>query len=103
MTAETGASACECKPESLGPLKVTTGAIHRIWFEFESTDKWYAVMREANLVFGSGNWRGQPRVKRKLESNRWTKKTIPVWFDVPDPSFATWVSVKHSVMVATNK
>lgn len=102
MTAETGASAC--KPESLGPLKVTTGAIHhRIWFEFDSAEKWYAVMREATQLFGAGNWRAQPRVKRKLDSNRWARKMIPVWFDVPDPNFATWVAIKHSVTVAKNK
>lgn len=101
MTAETGASACT--PESLGPLKTTTGAIHRIWFEFDNIEKWYAAMREANRVFGAGNWRAQPRVKRKLDSNRWTRKMIPVWFDVPDPNFASWVAIKHSIMVAKNK
>ena len=37
-------------------------------------------------------------MKRKLERNTWQKNTIPVWFEVPDPAFATWVSVKHSLI-----
>jgi len=98
MTAETGASAC--KPESLSPLKVTTGSIHRIWFALDSTSKWYAVIREADQMFGRGNWRAQPRVKRKLDRNEWQAKVTLVWFDVPDPNFATWVALKHSVIMA---
>jgi hypothetical protein len=24
--------------------------------------------------------------------------TLPVWFEVPDSAFATWVAVKHAVI-----
>jgi hypothetical protein len=37
-------------------------------------------------------------VKRRLERNRWQPKDIPVWFEVPDPGFATWIAVKHAVV-----
>jgi len=48
-------------------------------------------------LYGNHKWRGQPRVRRKLENN-WNRKSVRVWFDVPDPNFATWISVKHSVI-----
>jgi hypothetical protein len=25
-----------------------------------------------------------------------------IWFEVPDPAFATWISVKHSIEVASD-
>lgn len=84
---------------SLNPLKVTTGTMHtRIWFELGDVKSWYAIMKEARSCFGK-NWRGQPKVKRKLERNRWTHNKQKVWFDVPDANFATWVAVKHAVTV----
>lgn len=105
MTAETTASACECTLESLSPLKSTTKTIHyhRVWFEIDTTDRWYSIVREANLLYGSGNWKGQPRTKKKLENNRWQKKLISVWFDVPDEKFGTWIGIKHAITVAQQK
>jgi hypothetical protein len=51
-------------------------------------------MREARAMFGK-NWRCQSHVRRKLD---WGSRTaIPVWFEVPDPQFATWVSLKLTV------
>jgi hypothetical protein len=85
---------------SLNSLKETASGmhpLHRVWIDIGSTDTWYAVIREANTLYGNHNWRGQPRIRRKLENN-WSRKTVRVWFDVPDPNFATWVSVKHSVI-----
>ena len=70
---------------------------HRVWVELTDTDTWYTLIKEANTLYGNHNWRGQPRVKRKLISN-WSGNTVRVWFDVPDPNFATWISVKHSVI-----
>ena len=82
--------------ESLNSLRVTPLSMHRITFMLDDTKTWYAVMREARALYGK-NWRGQPHVKRKLERNRWIKSQIPVWFEVPDPSFASWCAVKLAV------
>ena len=69
--------------------------MHRITFEIAHISKWYAVMKEARALYGT-NWRSQPHVKRKLD--RWGATIVPVWFEVPDPAFATWVAVKHAVI-----
>jgi hypothetical protein len=88
-------------PESLDSLEITPLVMHRIWFQLHSTKEWYAVMNEARVMFGK-NWRTQSRVKRRLEHNNlWgltPAQTVPVWFEVPDPAFATWVAVKHAVI-----
>ena len=91
-------------PESLDSLKVTPLSMHRITFVLVSLDQWYKIMREARALYGR-NWRGQPHVKRKLERNRWNKTQVSVWFEVPDPSFASWCAVKLAVeaKLATNK
>ena len=88
-------------PESLDSLEITPLVMHRIWFQLYTTKEWYAVMKEARTMFGS-NWRTQSRVKRRLEHNNlWglnAAQTVPVWFEVPDQTFATWVAVKHAVI-----
>ncbi len=88
--------------QSLDPLKTTTDAmhLHRIVVELENLQQWYSVIREAQKLFGHGNWAGQSRVRRKLESN-WGHKKVHVWFDVPDASFASWISVKLAVRVVS--
>ena len=87
-------------PESLDSLKITPLVMHRIWLQVDNVDQWYAVMAEARTMFGK-NWRGQSRVKRKLTRN-WpgVDQSVKVWFDVPDPAFATWVAIKHALIVA---
>ena len=84
---------------SLNSLRETTTGMHpfRVWVELSNIEQWYKVIREANALYGNHNWRGQPRVRRKLDNN-WSRKVVRVWFDVPDPAFATWISVKHSVI-----
>ena len=87
-------------PESLDSLKVTPLVMHRIWFRLHTTKEWYAVMNEARVMFGK-NWRTQSRVKRRLEHiTLWgiSLQPVPVWFEVPDQTFATWVAVKHAVI-----
>ena len=84
-------------PESLDSLEKTPLAMHRIWFTVSDSDTWYKIIHEANRHYGK-NWRCQPHVKRRLERNRWQPKDIPVWFEVPDPGFATWIAVKHAVV-----
>lgn len=94
-------------PESLDSLKITPSTVHlhRVFVELANTDQWYKIIREANTLYGAHNWRGQPRAKRRLERERYSGKVTTIWFDVPDPAFATWVSVKHSVIacVRANK
>ena len=85
-------------PESLDSLKVTPLSMHRITFMLTDTKGWYAVMREARALYDK-NWRAQPHVKRRLERNHWIKQQIPVWFEVPDPAFASWCAVKLAVEV----
>jgi hypothetical protein len=71
--------------------------LHRIFFDVDSTRAWYNIIREANALYGR-NWRGQPHVKRQLERFRYNNvSNLRIWFEVPDPKFATWVSVKHGV------
>lgn len=84
---------------SLDSLKQTTTDAHlyRVWVEVTKTNEWYRVIREANELYGRNNWRCQPKTKRKLDNN-WHKKPIKVWFMVPDVKFATWVSVKLSII-----
>ena len=87
-------------PESLDSLEITPLIMHRIWFQLHTTKEWYAVMKEARTMFGT-NWRTQSRVKRRLEHyTLWgvSLQPVPVWFEVPDRAFATWVAVKHAVI-----
>lgn len=75
--------------------------LHRIYVSISTQEQWYGIMRECRAWFGK-NWRTQGRVKRKLqESRRYSQSqpVIPVWFEVPDLRFATWVSVKYSLQV----
>lgn len=81
-------------PTSLSSLETTPLDMHRIYFELHTIEAWYCVMSEARTWFGK-NWKTQPRVKRKLE--KYGTTSVTVWFDVPDPKFATWVSVKLAV------
>lgn len=78
--------------------------MHKIIIELRTTEQWYNVIREANTWFGPGNWRGQNHVRKKLErntiwvgSNDFQVKAVPVWFEVPDPQFATWVKLKYAL------
>jgi len=87
--------------ESLDSLRATPLVMHRIQVELRDVRTWYAVIRELNQTFGTGKWRGQSHVKRRLENIIWTgpDQTIQVWFDVPDPAMATWLAVKLAVQV----
>ena len=90
--------------KQLDPLKTTTPELHRFWFYIRTTDQWYAVIRECREWFGK-DWRGMSKVKRKLDTHLpgiTRLGPIPVWFEVPDPRFATWVSVKLSLQVESD-
>jgi hypothetical protein len=85
-------------PESLDSLRTTPLVMHRIVFALNNSKQWYEIMREARSLYGK-NWRCQPRVKRKLDRHKYmAQATLPVWFEVPDSTFATWVAVKHAVI-----
>jgi hypothetical protein len=86
--------------ESLDSLRETPLVMHRIHVELHDVKTWYAVIRELNQVYGSGHWRGQNHVKRRLEGLIWDPKNyVCVWFDVPDQTIATWLAVKLAVQV----
>lgn len=96
-----------CMPESLDSLKETPLFMHKLFFDLSSTDRWYAIMREARAQFGR-NWRSQSHVKRRLDRVSMYRDGIVterVWFEVPDPKFGTWITIKHAVrqVAATNK
>ncbi len=91
-----------CMPESLDPLKSTTEHMHRIWVEVRTLAQWYAIQQEARRWFGH-QWRGQSKVRRKLDRSHrspWHgEQDVTVWFDVPDPQFATWIGVKLALRI----
>ena len=94
--------------KQLDPLGTTTPELHRFWFYIRTTEQWYAVIRECREWFGK-NWRGMSKVKKKLDSRVHVgnitfarSQALPVWFEVPDPRFATWVSVKLSLQVESD-
>jgi hypothetical protein len=100
MSVETEASALSM-PASINSLESTPLVMHRIWFDLRDTQTWYAIMKEATAMYGKDGWKGQPRVKRRLERFAWQRNREEnlVWFEVPDPAFATWCAVKHAVIV----
>jgi len=106
MSVNIETTASDSMLQSLDPLKSTTKPVHlyRIVVELTQTDQWYAIIREAQRLFGPKNWTCQPRVRRKLE-RRWGSTGVRVWFDVPDITFSTWIGVKLAVRVisVTNK
>lgn len=84
------------------PLKVTAQELHRFWFAISTEQQWYAVMRECRTWF-KNNWRTMPKVRRKLNHRQRPRlTTLMVWFEVPDPKFATWISVKCSLQVLSD-
>jgi hypothetical protein len=86
--------------ESLNSLKETPLVMHRIVFRLTKKMQWYSIMKEARSAY-SKNWRCQPRVKRKLERN-YIADPVTVWFEVPDPTFGTWCSIKLAVEVISS-
>lgn len=101
------------------PLRTTPCALHyistdtnmtngnnlnRFWFLIADEKQWYAIMKECRAWFGK-NWKGMQKVRRKLQKNhRWGSSHTPlaVWFEVPDPRFATWIAVKMSLQVQSD-
>ena len=65
--------------------------------------QWYQIMRECRSWFGK-DWRGMAKVRKKLktQSSYARMSQLPVWFEVPDPRFATWIAVKMSLQVQSD-
>ena len=103
MSVETETSASSMSA-SISSLESTPLVMHRIWFDLRDTETWYAIMKEATTLYGRDGWKSQPRVKRRLDKFAWERNRPEnhVWFEVPDPSFATWCAVKHAVIVVKN-
>jgi len=89
--------------KQLDPLGKTAPELHRFWFMLSTERQWYDIMSECRAWFGK-DWRGMSKVRRKLSNRRPPPPfgPLPVWFEVPDPRFATWVAVKMSLQVQSD-
>lgn len=87
------------------PLRTTALELHRFWFSISTTEQWYAIMRECRSWFGK-DWHCMSKVRKKLnpryQSHTGRIQNVLVWFEVPDPRFATWISVKLSIQVQSD-
>ena len=71
---------------------------HRFFVLIENEKQWYSVMSECRDWFGK-DWQTQRNVRRKI-TGPGQLKPLQVWFDVPDPRWATWISTKLAVQVS---
>lgn len=89
--------------ESNDPENYAGQSLHRFWFSVATEKQWYDIIRECRAWFGK-NWRGMGKVRRKLQP-RYAgtgRERVMVWFEVPDPRFATWISVKYSIQAQSD-
>jgi hypothetical protein len=82
--------------------------MQRILVTIANREQWYVVVREANTWFGAGNWRGQRRVKRKLQPQAgrfgiFLQQPQKIWFEIPDIQFASWLTLKYTLPVTILK
>ena len=94
------------------PLRKTTPTLHRIWVLVDSYTTWYAIINDLNKAFGKKNWRGKKNVKKTLDIVAYATPVWPlqrqsvkvsIWFEVPDPSIFTMLSLKYNLTVSTTK
>lgn len=74
--------------------------LHRFRIYISSTAQWYSVMNECRSWFGK-DWKTQPKVRKKLLDWRARGQSVPIWFEVPDERWATWVSTKFALQVVS--
>ncbi len=96
---------------SMDPLKVTTLPLHRFWFKIYTAQQWYAIINECRQLYGR-NWRTKRNVLKRWKRAKNLSQAIQqwmfvnmshdIWFEVPDPVFATWISVKYSIEVTSD-
>lgn len=91
------------------PLKKTAPDLHRFYVSVRDEQQWYAVMSECRTWFGK-NWRCQSHVRRRFKRDRIyqypmsaANGSLWVWFDVPNPAWATWVSTKLGLQITQKK
>lgn len=86
------------------PLKTTPAPLQRFWFYCPNEATWYKIMAECRAWFGK-NWQTQNKVRRKFQEApyRHGVVSLPVWFDVSDPRFATWCTVKFGIQVKSDE
>lgn len=77
--------------------------MYRFYVLCPNPEIWYAIMREANLMYGRGNWATQPKTLRKLRRSTVTSTKEKVWFDVPGADFGSWIGIKYDVEVLAPK
>lgn len=83
---------------------MTDKLYYKFWFMITTEKQWYDIMRECRSWFGR-DWKSMSKVRRKLSNNRTPAPRyapLPVWFEVPDPRFATWIAVKMSLQVQSD-
>lgn len=73
--------------------------LYRFYVYCTSEQQWYAVMRECRTWFGT-NWKCQSKRRRKLKSN-WGYEEVSIWFDIPNPTWATWIGTKFALRVVS--
>jgi hypothetical protein len=84
------------------PLRTTAPELHRFWFMVATLEQWYGIIRECRAWFGK-DWRSMSKVRKKISPQYGRLgQALPVWFEVPDPRFATWVAVKMSLQVQSD-
>ena len=81
--------------------KPADSQLHRFWFMILTESQWYDIMRECRSWFGK-DWKSMSKVRRKLQGPAPRYAALPVWFEVPDPRFATWIAVKMSLQVQSD-
>jgi hypothetical protein len=105
------------------PLKITTRPLHRFWILIESEKQWYTIINECRQLYGR-DWQSTKGVRKKLRPSLARRKNIlrtiygtphsrvsqmmallkcpPIWFDVPDSTWATWIAIKYGVEVVSD-
>lgn len=76
---------------------------YKFYVYVSNSKQWYSVMNECRKWFNT-NWRSQPRTLRKIKQLNYIvggPKELPVWFEVPDPRWATWIGTKFALRVAS--
>ena len=77
--------------------------MYKFYVYVSNSKQWYAVMAECRKWF-SGNWTCQRNILKKIKQLHYIDgvlKEMPVWFAVPDPRWATWISTKFALRVAS--
>tara|TARA_R100001163_G_C5062962_1_gene200153 strand:+ start:177 stop:404 length:228 start_codon:yes stop_codon:yes gene_type:complete len=67
--------------------------MHKVYFDLQTIDDWYDIIRELKRWFGN-EWHGQRGVRKKFQKTKWTFERHSVWFVIPDLAFKTYMELK---------